>query len=98
MKREEAKKRGIPPLGILAYAPVCGEPRESPVLPAVAIKKVLGQADLTLEDMKLIKINEAFAAMPLVSSLVLSDFDRRKADKIRDKLNVNGEPLPSAIP
>jgi acetyl-CoA C-acetyltransferase len=91
MKRGEAKKRGIPPLGkIIAYSPVCGEPRESPVLPAVAIQKVLGQADLTLEDMKLIEINEAFAAMPLVSSLVLSDFDRRKADKIRDKLNVNG--------
>jgi len=91
MKREEAEKRGILPLGkIIAYSPVCGEPRESPVLPAVAIKKVLGQADLTLEDMKLIEINEAFAAMPLVSSLVLSDFDRRKADKIRDKLNVNG--------
>lgn len=91
MKKEEAKKRGILPLGkIVVYSPVCGEPRESPVLPAVAIKKVLDQADLTLEDMKLIEINEAFAAMPLVSSLVLSDFDRRKAEKIREKLNVNG--------
>jgi acetyl-CoA C-acetyltransferase len=91
MKREEAKKRGIRCLGkIVAYSPVCGEPRESPVLPAVAIRKALNQADLSLEDMKLIEINEAFAAMPLVSSLVLADFDRGEAEKIREKLNVDG--------
>jgi acetyl-CoA C-acetyltransferase len=40
--------------------------------------------------MKLIEINEAFASMPLVSSLVLGDFDRRKTEKIRERLNVNG--------
>jgi acetyl-CoA C-acetyltransferase len=91
MRKEEAKRRAILPLGkIIAYASICGEPRESPVIPALAIKEVLGQVDLTLEDMKLIEINEAFAAMPLVSSLVLSDFDRRKAEKIREKLNING--------
>ncbi len=91
MHQEEAKKRGISPLGrVIAYAPVCGEPRESPILPAIAIKKVLSQADLDLEEMKLIEINEAFAAMPLVSSLVLSDFDRHGAEKIRERLNVNG--------
>ena len=56
----------------------------------MAIKKVLSQSDLALEDMKVIEINEAFAAMPLVSSLVLADFDRKKAEKIREKLNVNG--------
>ena len=79
------------PLGkIIAYSPICGEPRESPLLPALAIKKVLSQADLALEDMKFIEINEAFAAMPLVSSLVLADFDRHKAERIREKLNVNG--------
>jgi acetyl-CoA C-acetyltransferase len=91
MKKEEAEKRGILPLGkIIAYTPICGEPQESPLLPAVAIKEVLSQLDLALEDMKLIEINEAFAAMPLVSSLVLADFDRKKAEKIREKLNVNG--------
>jgi acetyl-CoA C-acetyltransferase len=91
MERKEAQKRGIFPIGkIVAYVPICGEPRESPVLPAVAIRKVLNQADLALEDMKRIEINEAFAAMPLVSSLVLADFDIRRAEKIREKLNVNG--------
>jgi len=91
MKGSDARKRGILPLGrIVTYAPICGEPRESPVLPAVAINKALSQTDLTLNDMKLIEINEAFASMPLVSSLVLADFDRKKAEKIRERLNVNG--------
>jgi acetyl-CoA C-acetyltransferase len=40
--------------------------------------------------MKLIEINEAFAAMPLVSSLVLGDGDLKKTGKIREKLNVDG--------
>ena len=91
MKKEEARKRGILPLGkILAYASICGEPRESPVIPATAIRKALTQADLTLDDMKIIEINEAFAAMPLVSTLVLADYDRKKAEKIRERVNVNG--------
>ena len=91
MKGSEARKRGILPLGrIVTYAPICGEPRESPVLPAVAINKALSQTDLTLDDMKLIEINEAFASMPLVSSLVLAEYDRRRAEKIRERLNVNG--------
>lgn len=91
MKREEARRRGITPLGkIVAYTSICGEPRETPLLPAVAIKKILSRVGLPLEEIKLIEINEAFAAMPLVSSLVLADFDRKKAEKIREKLNVNG--------
>ena len=91
MKQDEARKRGIKPLGrIVAYAAICGDPRQSPLLPAAAIKKVLSQADLTLEEMKLIEINEAFAAMPLVSTLVLSDFDRKKTEAIRARVNVNG--------
>jgi acetyl-CoA C-acetyltransferase len=78
MKGSEARRRGILPLGrIVAYAPICGEPRESPVLPAVAIHRALSQTRLTLDDMKLIEINEAFASMPLVSSLVLVDYDRK---------------------
>ena len=91
MKKEEARKRGIVPLGkILTYAPICGEPRESPVLPAIAIQKALSQVDLTLDDMKFIEINEAFTAMPLVSTLVLANYDGKKAEKIRERVNING--------
>jgi acetyl-CoA C-acetyltransferase len=91
MKRDEAERRGIRPLGrLVAYVPICGDPRQSPLLPAVAIQKVLHRTNLSLEEMKLLEINEAFAAMPLVSTLVLTDFDRKKTEKLREKVNVNG--------
>ena len=91
MKRDEAERRGIRPLGrLVAYVPICGDPRQSPLLPAVAIQKILRRTNLSLEKMKLIEINEAFAAMPLVSTLVLSDFDRKKTEKLRERVNVNG--------
>jgi len=75
---------------IIDHISICGEPRETPLLPAVAIQKILSRTDLALGEMKLIEINEAFAAMPLVSSLVLADFDRKTAERIRERLNVNG--------
>ncbi len=91
MKRAEAERRGIRPLGrLVAYVPICGDPRQSPLLPAMAIQKVLHRTNLSLEEMKLLEINEAFAAMPLVSTLVLTDFDRKKTEKLREKVNVNG--------
>jgi acetyl-CoA C-acetyltransferase len=48
--------------------------------------------------MKLIEIDEAFATMPLVSSLELAEFDRKKAEKIREKLNVNGGAIATGHP
>ncbi len=83
--------RSIEPLAqVMGYTSICGEPRESALLPGVAIRKLLNTLDLPLDDMRAIEINEAFAAMPLVSSLVLADSDRPKAEKIREKINVNG--------
>lgn len=88
---EIAKERGMATLAtVVGYTSLCGEPRESALLPGVLIRRLLGKLDLSLDDMLLIEINEAFAAMPLVSSLVLADFDRPKAEKIREKINVNG--------
>jgi acetyl-CoA C-acetyltransferase len=75
---------------LVDYAPICGDPRQSPLLPAVAIQKVLSRTGLSLDRMALIEINEAFAAMPLVGTLVLSDFDRKKTEKLRERVNVNG--------
>lgn len=86
-----ANEQNMPILGtILGHTMVCGEPRESAALPGVAIKKILNELNLSLDDMKLIEINEAFASMPLISSLVLSDYDRPKAEVIRKRINVNG--------
>ena len=43
-----------------------------------------------VDDMKVMEINEAFAAVTLVSSKMLADGDTAKLKKIRDNLNVNG--------
>ena len=91
MSRSEAEARGIKPLArIIDHMPVSGEPRNSPVIPGISIKKILDKNGLTLDDMKLIEVNEAFASMPLVSSLYLADNDWEKAAIIRERMNVNG--------
>jgi acetyl-CoA C-acetyltransferase len=40
--------------------------------------------------MDLIEINEAFAAVPLVSTLIMAGGDRERAEAIRARTNVNG--------
>ena len=45
---------------------------------------------MTIDDMDLIEINEAFAAVPLVSTLIMAGSDQEKAGAIRDRTNVNG--------
>jgi acetyl-CoA C-acetyltransferase len=38
----------------------------------------------------MIEINEAYAATPLVSTLVLAGGDRRAAEKLRERTNIHG--------
>jgi acetyl-CoA C-acetyltransferase len=95
MTKEKAQELGLTPLAtILAVASVAREPRYIASAPADAIQKALGQASLGLDDISLIEINEAFAAMPLVSSKILADKyyggDAAKLTALRDKINVNG--------
>ena len=59
-------------------------------IPALAARKALTAAELTLDDLDLIEINEAFAAVPLVTTLELADRDRGRAEKLRALTNVNG--------
>ena len=59
-------------------------------IPASAIKKVLERTGENLDDIDLIEINEAFAAMPLVSTRILSENDDEKWHALIEKTNVNG--------
>lgn len=59
-------------------------------IPALTIKKVLSRNNLTLDDMSLVEINEAFAAMPLVSMKILADNDQAKWFEVLKRTNVNG--------
>jgi acetyl-CoA C-acetyltransferase len=95
MTREKAREYGLKPLAtVLSTATLTLESRYIAVVPAPTIDKALSLAGVQLDDIKLIEINEAFAAMPLVSSKVLADKhyggDKAKLDAIREKINVNG--------
>lgn len=79
------------PLAVLiATAMGSGEPQRLGSMPAVAAARVLHKIGLTLDDMVIIEINEAFAAVPLISTLVLAERDRVRTRRLRDKTNVNG--------
>jgi acetyl-CoA C-acetyltransferase len=69
MTRQTAEKYGLPPIATLLSAVNAAlEPRLIAAAPAPSIEKAVSAANLTLDDIDLIEINEAFAAMPLVST------------------------------
>jgi len=65
--REKAKELGCEPIATLVdITNAALDPRMIAAVPAPSIEKVLKRNNLALKDMKVIEINEAFAAMPLV--------------------------------
>lgn len=91
LSRAEAERRGCEPLAtILSWSMVSGHPQKLASIPAIAAQKALEAAGLSIDDIDLIEINEAFAAMPLVSTLVLADGDPKRAACLRERTNVNG--------
>jgi acetyl-CoA C-acetyltransferase len=91
MPRKKAEERGLKPLAtIVNIVASATEPREIATIPAFTIQKSLDDAGLTIDDMQLIEINEAFAAMPLVSTKILAKDDAKKWKELQDKTNVNG--------
>jgi acetyl-CoA acyltransferase len=78
-----AKERGLTPLArFVAFATAGVKPEQFGIGPVPAIKKVLKLAGLTLDDMDLVELNEAFAAQ------VLACLRQLPIDP--DRLNVNG--------
>jgi acetyl-CoA acetyltransferase family protein len=83
MSEEKAKSLGYKPLGYLrSYAFVGLEPHRMGLGPAFATPVALKRANLTLKDIELVELNEAFAAQVLACFKVV-DFDQQK-------VNVNG--------
>jgi acetyl-CoA acetyltransferase family protein len=77
------KARGLRPAGrIVSWATVGVEPSLMGMGPAPAIRKALEKAGLTLEQLDLVEINEAFAAQYLACE--------KELGLDRDKVNVNG--------
>ncbi|PYS46626.1 MAG: hypothetical protein DMG13_29565 [Acidobacteria bacterium] len=59
-------------------------------IPAESARIALEKAGMSIDDIDLVEVNEAFAAVPLVSTLIMAGRDRTKAEPIRAKTNVNG--------
>ncbi len=92
MSRQKVEEFGLKPLAsVEAIASVALEPNLIAAVPAPAIEQVLKKAgNVSLDSLDCIEINEAFAAMPLVSSRILADGDPERLKKLREKINVNG--------
>jgi len=91
MSEDEAKKRGVKPLAtIVSHAQASEHPKGIASIPAYAAQRALKKAGMTIEQMDVIEINEAFAAMPLVSTILLGENDPARVAAIREKTNVNG--------
>jgi acetyl-CoA C-acetyltransferase len=90
----KAAELGLTPLAsIVAMVSIAMRPDRMPEGPGYAMKRLLRIANLKLDDIAVLEINEAFAAVPLVSTLVLCDHDKRKAGRVRKKTNVNGSAI-----
>jgi acetyl-CoA C-acetyltransferase len=83
MSEELASKRGLKPLGrFLGFAVAGCEPEEMGIGPVYAIPKVLNRLGLSVGDIDLWELNEAFAVQVL--------YCRDKLGIPDDRLNVNG--------
>ncbi|MET0474178.1 MAG: acetyl-CoA C-acetyltransferase [Mycobacterium sp.] len=83
--RENAEKRGLTPLLALRSWAVTGcRPEIMGIGPVSATAAALERAGLTLDDLDLIEVNEAFAAQVLA---VLAEW---KVDPLDERLNPNG--------
>jgi len=94
MTRAKADELGLEPLAeIVAMSSVAISPHRMPEGPAYAAIKALKLADMAMDDISVMEINEAFAALPLVSTLLLTDKDKKKAKTLREKTNINGSAI-----
>jgi 3-oxoadipyl-CoA thiolase len=83
--REYAHAHGLAPLARVRSIAIAGvPPRIMGIGPVPAAAKALARAGLTLDEMGLVEVNEAFAAQVLA---VLREWDMDPED---DRLNVNG--------
>lgn len=91
MSREMADKLGLKALfTILDYAEVSQPPKDIATVPGLAIKKILEQNEMTLDKIDLIEINEAFAAVVLVSARNILGMSKEDMFK---RVNVNGSAI-----
>jgi acetyl-CoA C-acetyltransferase len=91
MNSKKADDMGIKPLArIIATESISDFPNKVTTVPAKVIDRMLEKTGHGIEDIKLLEINEAFAAMPTTCAKILSNGDAAAEERIKEKLNVNG--------
>jgi acetyl-CoA C-acetyltransferase len=88
--RRPAVRGGGPLVTVSACTQVSGDPQRLASMPARAARRALDRAGVGLDQVDLIEVNEAFAAVPLVTTLELADGDRGRAERLRSITNING--------
>ena len=80
---KQAERLGKTPLGRLrGYTTYAQEPTQFTTAPGIAIERLLNQAGLTVSDIDLFEVNEAFAVVAMAAM--------QKLDIPHEKVNVNG--------
>jgi acetyl-CoA C-acetyltransferase len=83
MSDEFAAEKGLTPLAkVLSWASVGVDPYDTGMAPTVVIPKALAKAGLSVEDVDLFEVNEAFASVPVAVEKVLGVSS--------DKINISG--------
>ncbi len=94
MTRQKAKELGLEVLAtVVENVSIAINASRMPEGPGIAMKKILKKADMTLDDMAVMEINEAFACVPLVSMMVAVDKDKAKYKAIAERMNINGSAI-----
>lgn len=83
MSEARAQREGRNPLAtIIGHAEVAVDPKDFPQTPGMVIQELLKKTGKSIEDIDLVEINEAFAAVALISKQI--------AGLTPEKVNVNG--------
>ncbi|MGR5411252.1 acetyl-CoA C-acetyltransferase [Vibrio astriarenae] len=91
-----ASESAVAKLGLKALAEVAGyaqsglDPQIMGLGPVESVTKALDKADISIQDIDVFELNEAFAAQALGVIHQLADVHRVSAESIKDKANLNG--------
>ncbi|MBI4289213.1 MAG: thiolase family protein [Chloroflexi bacterium] len=92
--RDKALELGLQPLArVVAQVSIAINASRLPEGPGYAMQKVLKLADLSIDDIAVLEINEAFACVPLVSTKLMAGDDSAKLKQLRDRTNINGSAI-----
>lgn len=85
------KKYNLTPLvEIVSSSQIGIDPNFMGLGPAYAVKKLLDQTNMSINDIDILELNEAFSAQALGVNQLLKEFCNANDELINDRINVNG--------